>query len=348
MRWTWMLCGVVLSGLTLPVGAQVPDEKKPDPPSSTVPAHPEKPEHAPDHEDDELLPRTAEDWREALRMPVSLKLEDQSIRGAVEQICEVHQVPVSWDRLRHSVSNQEADFNLDLLDDNRVSMRFDAVSGASALRRVLETAKLCWSCEDWGVEIATLEQHKNKFSNRIYDVTDLISPKPKHEPPHIDYSTPPPPPADSKGDEKTSRPEPSSLKKIQFGSEQPPTPPQESLSSTCLLTPLSVSQRESQKDDLKTAIMQAFGTEQGILWRDIDGEGGTLSLVETSAATLLVIRQTEWCHYEIENLLNELILFHHSREELEDGEIELEVRPKTAARHPIVVRHLPVRRVIRK
>ena len=92
--------------------------------------------------------------------------------------------------------------------------------------------------------------------------------------------------------------------------------------------------RRSETSSLVQLIQDNTGGEPDGPWQDVDGEGGTMGLILLEEADLLVIRQTESVHREIEQLLKD------ARAVVDEEDTEAEEEPGVATTTAAVEKRL--------
>lgn len=244
--------------------------------------------------EDHPVAQIAEEIRQKLHDPISLQLKDVPIRDAIEQLLIKPKIDFWFDQELLSEGT---------LDGTEITCNMNNVSIRAALKRILSQAKLNWVCEDTGIRITTAEKAIQSPFARVYDIADLIE-----EPPTVEVVVPKGIPGQA----------------AQFGGG---TPPSSTLNDGAAQT--TADKTASQpRQKLINLIMQLTGGPPNGPWLDADGEGGTVHVFETTQTKLLVIRQTEQVHADIEDLLNELLSHHHQGDE----DMEAAAGPKNAAR----------------
>lgn len=259
-----------------------------------------KPETETQH--DELgPPQIAEEVRQRLHEPITLKLDRVPLVDALNEILRKR----NFDYWIEEDQLQEESIAVDSIE---VTCDLKHVSIRAALKRILGGARLGWICEDAGIRITTKSKQINTFSARIYDVHELL------ETPVVEVTTPAMPHqeiqlgsgpgADAKPVEKPAEgaaaPDGHIVAGMGGGAAKPPVK----------LTP---------EMTLIRAIEGSVGGPPDAPWLEADGEGGAIYMIQTSRAKLLVVRAHELCHAEVEDLLNDLISHHHAAGEEDEG-----------------------------
>lgn len=259
-----------------------------DPPS--VPTPKEK-LHNPDEPASEAL--IAEEVRQRLLQPVTFKCEGASLAEVIAN---------------RIAAPSKLDFYFDpQVEASGISYGEIVVTGdfrntsiRSVLHRILAPAKLAYYCDDTGVCITTEQVHNERVFARVYDVSELI-PQTRvgnrpDEMPHVPQTS---------GQSADLGPRPSPVKLVQ--AEGPNQPPADTAPSSVewkdwdqKLTPVA----------FVAAIKQATGGNASEPWTS-EGGKGTISVLDTGVAKLMVVRQTETIHAEIEDLLSEIFTHHH-------------------------------------
>lgn len=200
-----------------------------------------------------------------------------------------------------------------------VSGDFKNTSIRSVLHRILAPAKLAYYCDDTGVCITTEQVHNERVFARVYDVSELIPKKAAGDhPDEMEFRIPGPsvvPPTTGRISN------PPSVKLVQTeGANQPPNDaaprPVELGDWDQKLTPAS----------FIVAIRQATGGNTSESWTS-EGGRGTISVLDTGLAKLMVVRQNEAVHAEIEDLLSEIFTHHRMQNRVRPGGA---IVPKTA------------------
>ncbi|MDB5336265.1 MAG: hypothetical protein JWN70_1884 [Planctomycetaceae bacterium] len=264
------------------------------------------PETKPDTEaqpDEHAAPQIAEEVRQRLHEPITLKLDAVPLEDALAEILRKRNFEYWFD---HEKIKEES-VRLETIE---VTCDLKNVSIRAALKRILGQAHLGWVCDDSGIQITTKTEQMSTCFARIYDVGDLL------ESPKVEVTGPGMP-----------------HQEIQFGGnrageatkpeEKKPdsAKPADAIPNMICSTPAAAPSNGGPTIDptpegkLMLMIQTATGGPSQAPWMYADGEGGTVNLIQTSHAKLLVIRQNELCHAEIEHLLNELISHQHSGEE---------------------------------
>lgn len=258
--------------------------------------------------EDHSAAQIAEEIRQKLHDPISLQLKDVPIRDAIEQLLTKPKVDLWFDQELLSEGT---------LDGIEITCNMNNVSIRAALKRILSQAKLSWVCEDTGIRITTAEKAIQSPFARVYDIADLIE-----EPPTVEVVVPQGIPGQA----------------AQFGGGG--VPPSSPLNDGTGQTHADKTASQPRQK-LINLIMQLTGGPPNGPWLDADGEGGSVHVFETTLTKLLVIRQTEQVHADIEDLLNELLSHHHQADE----DMEAASGPKNAAR---VKTRSPAKIVVRR
>lgn len=263
------------------------------------------PETKPDAEaqsDEHAAPQIAEEIRQRLHEPITLKLDAVPLEDAVAEILRKRDFEYWFDHEKI----KEDSIRLETIE---VTCDLKHVSIRAALKRILGQAHLGWVCDDAGIRITTKSDQIQTCFPRIYDVGELL------ESPKVEVTGPGMP-----------------HQEIQLGGEgagtikppvkapenvKTPVPAATSEGTVCsmLAGSMEAHAKLTPEANLIHMIQTATGGVPSAPWMEADGEGGTVNLIQTSHAKLLVIRQNELCHAEIENLLNELISHQHAGEE---------------------------------
>jgi hypothetical protein len=252
-------------------------------------------------QDEQGPPQIAEEVRQRLHEPITLKLDRIPLVDALNEILRKR----NFDYWIEEDQLQEESIALDSIE---VTCDLKHVSIRAALKRILGGARLGWICEDAGIRITTKSKQINTFSARIYDVHELL------ETPEVEVTTPAMP-----------------HQEIQFGSggtvadAKPVEKPAEGAAApngyVCAGHGGAATTREKLTPEM-TLIRAIEGSVGGLPdtpWLEADGEGGAIYMVQTSRAKLLVVRAHELCHAEVEDLLNDLISHHHAAGEESEG-----------------------------
>ena len=272
------------------------------------------PESKPDTEaaEEHQSPLIAEEVRQRLHEPITLKLDQVPLSDALVEILRKRHLDYWMDAAKF----EKEGISLDAIE---VTCDVKNVSIRALLKRILGQADLGWVCDDTGILSTTHTVQINSCFPRIYDVGDLL------ELPKVDVTAP-------------SMPN----QEVQFGGggaavkpgEKSPEQGQVSAAGGVICaSPGTATTHTPRKltpeEKLIIMVQTAAGGPPHCPWMETDGEGGTVNLIQTSHAKLLVIRQNELAHAEIENLLNELISHQHAGEDDDAAEAPAE---KTAAR----------------
>lgn len=262
--------------------------------------------------DEAPVAQIAEEIRQKLHEPVTIDLKDVPLRDAVELLLSQHRVDFWFDER----ALKENEINL---DDVEVTCNLHNVSLRAALKRILTQAQLSWVCEDAGVRITTAEAMQSKTFARIYEISELL------EEAEVEVVMP------QAATHQTQfgggvTPNVGNGLEGMVGIGQPLTPEEAKAAAE-----LKAKEASRPENILIQTIQQATGGVPDAPWLETDGEGGSIHLIKTTNTKLLVIRQTEFAHAEIEDLLNDLLSHHHQYDD-EEGEEASATKPKTAVR----------------
>lgn len=259
---------------------------------------PEKPGKGEAPQTEQEPAQIAEEIRQRLQDPISITLDHVPLQDALNEILTEHGIEYWMDAPKLAEDSVN-------VDEIHVTCNLQNVSYRAALKRVLSGSNLAWVCEDAGVRITTHTDQDHTYFARVYDVADLVK-----EPVVVlrnqttDRTTAIGPP---------SRP-------AQYGGGLGGMPPGSAVKPAAPLAP---------EVALIRAIEESIGGPPHAPWIQSDGEGGAIHFIQTANAKLLVIRQNEATHGQIEDLLNDLLS--HERMGKEEGE-EAAVVPKNASR----------------
>lgn len=244
----------------------------------------------------------AEEIRQRLHDPISLKLDQVPLKQALEEILTKHGIEFWLD----APKLEQMSINV---DEIHVTCNLRNVSYRAALKRVLSGSNLAWECEDTGIRITTQTDQDSACFARVYDVADLLkelvvvlhnpttSIGPQSKLPAI--------PTQSGGG---------------LGALPGGMPPDSAAKPAATMAPEYV---------LMQAIQELVGGPPHAPWIVADGEGGTIHYIRTANAKLLVIKQNEATHGAIEDLLNDLLSHDRMGEE---GDAEAAPAAKNASR----------------
>ena len=256
--------------------------------AETPETKPDSTHAAEDHDHEHPTAQTAEEVRQRLHEPITLKLDKVPLEDALTEILGKRNLDFWYDEEHIKIAR----------DTIEVTCNLRNVSIGAALKRILGQAQLGWVCEDTGIRITSAARQMSILFARIYDVRALL------EKPVVEVAE--------------------------------PAKPHQQVQYICINPSLSGSGTSGSEKKLtpeETLIHTIFGATGGppdSPWMEADGEGGTIHLIQTSHAKLLVIRHNEVTHAEIEHLLNELIS--HQQMGTEEGAAETPAE-KTASRN---------------
>lgn len=240
----------------------------------------------------------AEEVRQKLHEPVTIDLKDVPIREAIELLLGHHKIDFWFDE--RAIKEIETS-----LDDVEITCNLHNVSVRSALKRVLTQAQLSWICEDAGVRITSETTSANTTFARIYEIAELL------EEPIVEVVPPRSP-----------------INTTQYGGGLGGVAPAPLSAEDKAHAEFIAKEAARPEKVLIRTIQESTGGVPNAPWMESDGEGGSIHLIKTANTKLLVIRQTEQAHGEIEDLLNDLLSHHHHFDEEESGP----ATPKTAVR----------------
>jgi hypothetical protein len=290
-RWVRSLGLIALLCWTVSAQAQAP-QSAPSAPSK------DKPHVQGEQGSDALI---AEEVRQRLKSTVTFKSENSSLAEVLSShIATPSKLDVYFD--------PQIEASGIGIGEIVVTGDFKNTSIRAVLTRILAPAKLAYYCDDTGVCITTMEAHNDRLFSRVYDVTDLI-PVPEiskglKDSPYY------PPPQNSSSRKPTSireeqdKPEPTTMKLVQLGGHG-------------MIEETTVEYRGedavwNQKltaVSLTAAVKQATGGNITDPWSPQGGRG-TVCVLDTGRSKLMVVRQTEAVHGEIEDLLSEVFTHH--------------------------------------
>ena len=222
----------------------------------------------------------AEEIRQRLHDPISLKLDQVPLKQALEEILTKHGIEFWLDAPKLA----EESINV---DEIHVTCNLRNVAYRAALKRVLSGSNLAWVCEDAGIRITTQTDQDNTYFARVYDVAELLQ-----EPVIVLHN-----PTTNIGPQSKL---PAIPAQFGGGSGAPPggaLPPGSEPKPAPLLPP----------EKLINAIQELVGGSPHGLWAETHGEGGTIHYIRTANAKLLVVKQNEATQGAIEDLLNDLL-----------------------------------------
>jgi len=243
-------------------------------------------------------PLIAEEVRHRLLTTVTFRSEGDPLLEVVKnQIATPANVEIYF----NSKMIESASINL---DDLTVTGDFRNTTVRSVLTRILAASDLAFYCDDTGVCITTKENHDEWVFARVYDVTDLIREKstPPVRGPY--YSSPTGGLSGESTNSKSTNSPALPVRSVQFGGggfggglpiQQPTADPCPPLTAVAL----------------QSTIEQACGTNES--WHSQSGLG-TVSIINTGRTKLMVVRQTEAIHVEVEDLLTAIHSHHHMSE----------------------------------
>ena len=258
-----------------------------------------KPESKPEaeaHQDEPAAPQTAEEIRQRLHESISLKLDKVPLDDALVEILRRRNLDFWYDDEQIKESNVR-------LDSIEVTCDLKNVSIRAALKRILKQAQLGWVCDDTGLRITSEAVSQSTIFARIYAVQALLPT------PEVEVAVPVLPHQQPQIGSRVVQSGDTARESLKSPDPAPgtctacATPQTDTCSATKKLTP---------EDILIRTILQTTGGPPNAPWMEADGEGGAIHLIQTNRVKLLVIRQNELGHEEIENLLNELISHQHS------------------------------------
>lgn len=279
--------------------------------------HAEAPETTPESKpeteviaEEHASPQIAEEVRQRLHEPITLKLDRVPLEDALNEILRKRNIDFWFDNRRIADDSIR-------LDSVEVTCELKNVSIRGALKRILCDAGLSWMCEDSGIRITSATHQASSCFPRIYDVAVLLE---KHE---VEVTTTPAMPHQETRFEGKETEGPK-------GGEARNADALEGRGGGKLVVAVRPAAEKPTPESILIKMIQgATGGPPDAPWMEADGEGGSVHLIQTPHAKLLVIRQTELAHAEIENLLNELISHQHAGEDEGAEETPAE---KTASR----------------
>lgn len=256
---------------------------------------------------------SVEQIRVKLRDPADADFKDVPLRDCLTQLLEPHGIPLIIDE---AIAEEFAEQL-----DKPLTCTLQQVTLNAALARCLLGKPLGFYLTDFGLVLTKDELANRHMSARVYDVTDLT---PLFQQLEIKIPLPPAPPAPPESPDDAAKPTSKSTpaapaKQFGMGGQAPDDAglnhhgPHHQYWG----------HRNHEADQFSALVeiqglIQSSFQQEPIQWVDTAGEGGTVLPLKTPHACLLVISQNEKAHYLIENLLNELILVDHDREENPD------------------------------
>lgn len=260
-------------------------------PKSSPPAASESEEHP--------TAQIAEEVRQKLHEPVTIELKDVPVREAVELLLTQQKIDFWFDE--RAIKDIET-----VLDEVEVTCNLHNVSVRSALKRILTQAQLSWVCEDAGVRITSETKSSTTTFPRIYEIAELL------EEPVVEVVPPRSP-----------------INTTQYGGGLGGVAPVPLSAEDKAQAELIAKEAARPENVLIRTIQESTGGVPNAPWLESDGEGGSIHLIKTTHTKLLVVRQTEQAHAEIEDLLNDLLSHHH---QFDEEEAAGPATPKTAVR----------------
>lgn len=250
-------------------------------------------------------PQIAEEIRQRLHEPVSITLDLVPLKDALHELLAQRKI----DHWIDEVALVEAGKKL---EEIAVKCELHNVSIRAALDRICRPAGLGWVCEDSGIHITTRKTAASIRFHRIYDVTPLLPD------PEIKVEEVPP----QKLSEPVSHPEKGASRSVR---------PAQFFGQPVSAVPDGGVATRNPSDELIELVQGVTGGAPEHPWVEADGEGGAIYLMRTPHMKLLVIRQNESTHGEIERLLNELTSHQHAA--MDESESSSEpAAPKEASR----------------
>lgn len=265
----------------------------------------------------QILAKIPEDFRQKLQEPVDVSFKDLSLMDALKELGQKSGIDFWID----TTTLGEEGLNTDQI---KLTLDLKQVAVRGVLKRILNPQKLSWVCDETGIMITTQSvAHSTTFA-RVYDITELLT-KPDEE----NEDT-----ADAmlkhSASRQTEHPQRLVSRRItvrpilrQFGGLT--TAPDNSAppaSSSGTANPVEADTKNSSElaiQNLIATIMVSTGGPPHSHWLESDGEGGSIRIISTTNVKLLVIRQNETVHADIEDLLNELLTHHHGLPDEEDA-----------------------------
>jgi hypothetical protein len=299
-----------------------------DPPAPATPPVAEKPKGHVDHHADTL---TAEEVRHRLLDSLTFTCDHASLSEVLKnQIAAPSKLDIYIDT--ESIEKASIAF-----DELTATGQFKNATIRAILTRILAANKLAYFCDDTGVCVTTQEAHDQHFMARVYDVTELVpanevghpatyqpgyQPQPFHNgnSARTDELSPPPfTPSSGSNENPLDAPKQTPAKPVQFGGGMPVRIVEE--------FPDGMGWNHSQNANAWVlSIQAATGGNVTDAWSQ-SGKSGTISIMNTGHAKLMVVRQTEAVHTEIESLLAEIYTHHHMTKPDESNE---QAKPHTA------------------
>lgn len=257
---------------------------------------------------EEQEPLIAEEVRNRLRKVLSFECEDAALSDVlVNRIAASAGVDLYFDRAALEASAIE-------MDQFPVTGKFKNNTLHAILARILAPAHLAYVCEDTGIFITTRDIHDQRMFARVYNVSELLTADAVRQ---QNYSAPGGLGAVSQRQCRVGQ-----TKVVQFGGGGIGNPlqnqPADALDGNAPLT----------AKGLERAIEQSTGGDNSASWLS-SGGAGTISMVHTGQARLMIVRQTEAIHSEIDELLIAIHTHHHH------GEMQIaptDSLPKSASR----------------
>jgi hypothetical protein len=283
-----------------------------DPPAAATPPVADKPKGHGEQHSDTL---TAEEVRHRLLDSLTFTCDHASLSEVLKnQIA----VPSKLDIYIDTESIEKASI---VFDDLTATGQFKNATIRAILTRILAANKLAYFCDDTGVCITTQEAHDQHFMARVYDVTELVpanevghpatyQPGYQLQPFHNGNSAPtddsnpsPLTPSSGSNENPLGAPKQTQAKPVQFGGGMPIRIEEGYSEGISWNSPMNA-------NTLTVAIKQATGANAPDAWSQ-SGKSGTISIINTGHAKLMVVRQSESVHTEIESLLAEIYTHHH-------------------------------------
>ena len=119
---------------------------------------------AEDHDHEHPTAQTAEEVRQRLHEPISLKLDKVPLEDALTEILGKRNLDYWYDEEHIKIAR----------DTIEVTCNLRNVSIGAALKRILGQAQLGWVCEDTGIRITSSARQMSILFARIYDVRALL------------------------------------------------------------------------------------------------------------------------------------------------------------------------------
>lgn len=280
-----------------------------DKPPAIAPSEKAKPQDQKEPQHSDAL--IAEEVRQRLLTPVTFECDHESLAEVL-----THRIAEATS-LNFYVDAENIEKSGVAYDELVVSGDFKNTSVRAVLKRILTSAKLAYFCDDTGVCITTPEIHDQRLFARVYDVSELIpesnvvqTPQYSGPTPPDDHPGTPPPPLENSSTHlrRKNGTDATPVKPVQFGQGMGFGPPEfgnpnghSNWNHALTATSLTV------------AIKQATGGNVLDSWA-VQGNRGTISVLNTGHAKLMVVRQSEAIHAEVEDLLSEVFTHHHMLE----------------------------------